>query len=178
VNLGYYQNGRPRIKIPFGRPFCPDIHERLRLSRGRDFTCGRSLSVRVDGKNGSAHLSGCTSESVRARVPAGLGPCVSMRAQARARTDTSPRKCGEVSTWTCGSVRVDAVLEGWRVKVLCMKGGALPFSLISNQFQLNSWGFEWCIHTSFFSSQIFGFLVESPLQTGGGREVFFILQVF
>jgi hypothetical protein len=57
------------------------------------------------------------------------------------------------------------------------KGGELQYiSPTSNQARLNSWGLKRCVYTSFFPDWIAGFLVASPLQTGG--EVLLFCRIF
>jgi hypothetical protein len=131
-----------------GRPFRPDVR-------------GRRPDVR-------AHP--------RLPADAAVRPCgrVWTRvARPRARADVVKRPRGPMAARTRGhgGGNLGETLS------FSYKGGSFQYiSPTSNQARLNSWGLKRCVYTSFFPDWIAGFLVGSPLQTGGGG--FVVLQDF
>jgi hypothetical protein len=111
-----------------------------------------------------------------------MGPCGPTPARTWRGRGADVLTCPHGRAWTRVvlmqlSVRGDAGLGGQNLELRLYKGELSPFFLTSNQSLLNSWGLKRCVHTSFFLDQIAGFLVGSPLQTGGG-EVFQFCRFF
>jgi hypothetical protein len=121
-----------------------------------------------------AHVDSRTCQRVRAGVgPRGLAPH-RHGMDTWVRVSVSARTCMDTCRVDSGPCRRG--IRGGQIRVSCIKGGELPFSLTSNQSWLNSWGLKRCVHTSFSPDWIVGFLIGSPLQTRG--EVFLFCRFF
>jgi hypothetical protein len=94
-------------------------------------------------------------------------------ARPRARADAVKRPRGPVAARTRGYGRGNL---GETLSFPYKRESSQYISPTSNQARLNSWGLKRCVYTSFFPDWIAGFLVGSPLQTGG--EVLLFCRIF
>jgi hypothetical protein len=167
-----FSSGRPRASA---------------FTRGRGFTRGRSsasaqarVPVGADprprrrGADARAHDRADRFERPRRPVTARpRGRAWTRIARPRARADAVKRPRGPVAARTRGHGGGNL---GETLSFPYKRGSSQYISPTSNQARLNSWGLKRCVYTSFFPDYIVGFLVGSPLQTGG--EVLLFCRIF
>jgi hypothetical protein len=81
--------------------------------------------------------------------------------------DAIVRPLGLVSADAGSHIRAKETRVGGAREMSVYKGDLSPFFLTSNQSQLNSWWFKWCVILCFFPTGLLGSWLEVHYKRGG-----------